>query len=162
MDFYKLLRVGRNANLSEIKASYRKLALEYHPDLNGGDQKKTEMFRTITAAYEKLSNHVQQVSNQSEPDFIKRSSPVSTTPRGFGRRRGGGPPPPGTYNMKAWSEGHFGSAKQYDSQFAATMDRMRTEKVTTATAFMRGMDQNKTFQHSQRMQQREREREGDR
>jgi curved DNA-binding protein CbpA len=170
MDLYKLMRVGRNATLSEIKASYRKLALEYHPDLNGGDKKKTELFRNITAAYEKLSNYAQTMEREqaqgrpgpSSSSGGARPSPFPSSSRGFGRRRGQGPPPPGTYNVDAWREAHFGSAKHYDTQFAATVDAVRAQKIKTATAFMRGMDQNKTFQHSQRMDQREADRMRDR
>lgn len=172
MDLYKLLRVGRTATLKEIQASYRKLAMEYHPDLNGGDQKKTAMFREIQSAYEKLSSHAREYEAHSGSSGTGSSSgysqhsahsngspgasPFAKTPRGFGRRRGGGPPPPGTYNVKAWNEGHFGSAANpYDTQFAATVDQVRTQKINRATAFMQGMEDNKTFQHSQRMAQRE-------
>ncbi|KAF3972829.1 hypothetical protein ACB098_04G066200 [Castanea mollissima] len=54
-DYYSTLNVGRNATLQEIKASYRKLARKYHPDLNkvpGAEEK----FKEISAAYEVLSD----------------------------------------------------------------------------------------------------------
>jgi len=37
-DYYEVLGVDRNANESDLKASYRKLALQYHPDRNSGDK----------------------------------------------------------------------------------------------------------------------------
>merc|ERR1719326_1092345 len=50
--FYKLLEVEKNANDSEIKKAYRKLAVKHHPD-KGGDPEK---FKEITRAYEGLSD----------------------------------------------------------------------------------------------------------
>ncbi|KAM5560815.1 chaperone protein dnaJ A6, chloroplastic [Rosa sericea] len=54
-DYYKTLNLDRNASLKEIKTSYRKLALQYHPDLNK-DSGAEEKFKEITAAYEVLSD----------------------------------------------------------------------------------------------------------
>lgn len=55
MDFYKILNVSRSATSEEIKKSFRKLALLYHPDTNGGDKAKTEKYKEIFKAYETLS-----------------------------------------------------------------------------------------------------------
>ncbi|KAL8459533.1 hypothetical protein ACS0TY_036868 [Phlomoides rotata] len=54
-DYYSVLGVSRNANKSEIKSAYRKLARSYHPDVNkepGAEQK----FKDISNAYEVLSD----------------------------------------------------------------------------------------------------------
>lgn len=55
-DFYSLLNVSRTASADEIKKSYRKLAMQYHPDKNPGDKKAEERFKEITEAYETLSD----------------------------------------------------------------------------------------------------------
>ena len=46
-DYYEILGVGQNATESEIKASYRKLAMKYHPDRNPGDKQAEEKFKEI-------------------------------------------------------------------------------------------------------------------
>jgi len=53
-DYYDILGVGRNASEDEIKKSYRKLALKYHPDRNPGDKNAEECFKEASEAYEVL------------------------------------------------------------------------------------------------------------
>ncbi len=55
MDYYEILEVSRDATGAEIKKSYRKLALKYHPDKNPGDKEAEERFKLINEAYEVLS-----------------------------------------------------------------------------------------------------------
>jgi len=54
-DFYKTLGVSRSADAREIKSAYRKLAKQYHPDANPGED-TTEKFQEINRAYEVLNN----------------------------------------------------------------------------------------------------------
>ena len=53
-DYYEILRVDRNSNEDQIKASYRKLALKYHPDRNPGNKEAEEQFKEAAEAYEVL------------------------------------------------------------------------------------------------------------
>src|SRR5258708_35796344 len=55
-DYYELLGVPRKASAKEIRASYRKLARKYHPDLNPGDKSSEEKFKQMQEAYDVLSD----------------------------------------------------------------------------------------------------------
>jgi curved DNA-binding protein len=55
-DYYKILGVGKKASKAEIKKSYRKLAMKYHPDRTKGDRSAEEMFKKISEAYAVLSD----------------------------------------------------------------------------------------------------------
>ena len=54
-DYYKTLGVARTASEKEIKSAYRRLARQYHPDVNK-DPKATDRFKLINEAYEVLSD----------------------------------------------------------------------------------------------------------
>lgn len=53
-DYYAVLEVARTASDDEIKKAYRRLAMTYHPDRNGGSKEAEERFKTITEAYDVL------------------------------------------------------------------------------------------------------------
>jgi len=52
-DYYEVLGVGKNASADEIKKAFRRLAVQYHPDKEGGDEAK---FKEINEAYEVLKD----------------------------------------------------------------------------------------------------------
>ncbi len=55
-DYYEVLSVTRTADGETIKKSYRKLALQYHPDRNPGDKASEEKFKEAAEAYAVLSD----------------------------------------------------------------------------------------------------------
>ena len=55
-DFYEILGVAKNASEEEIKKSYRKLAMKYHPDRNPDSKESEEKFKEVKEAYEMLTN----------------------------------------------------------------------------------------------------------
>ena len=55
-NYYDVLGVSRNADQKDIKKAYRKLARQYHPDLNPGDKKAEKKFKEINEANEVLSD----------------------------------------------------------------------------------------------------------
>ena len=77
-DFYEVLGVSRSATIDEIKAAYRKLALQYHPDRNPGNKESEEKFKEAAEAYEALS------------DTQKRKAYDQFGHAGMGQQAGGG------------------------------------------------------------------------
>lgn len=55
-DYYELLEVDKNASADEIKRSFRKLAMKYHPDRNPNDKEAEQRFKEINEAYEVLKD----------------------------------------------------------------------------------------------------------
>ncbi|MGD9212706.1 MAG: molecular chaperone DnaJ [Desulfobacteraceae bacterium] len=55
-DYYEVLGIGKNATESEMKAAYRKLALNYHPDRNPDNKEAEEKFKEAAEAYEVLKD----------------------------------------------------------------------------------------------------------
>lgn len=87
-DYYKVLGVERNATEDEIKRSYRKLALEYHPDRKPGDNAAEEKFKGINEAYQVLS----------DPEKRNRYDQLGESYNSW-QQRGG---TPGGFNWDEW------------------------------------------------------------
>lgn len=66
-DCYRLLGLRLGASCADVKASYRRLAQQYHPDINPGDIKAKEKFIALTEAYKLLLQLVPQEERVKEP-----------------------------------------------------------------------------------------------
>ena len=55
-DFYEILGLAKTASEEDIKKSYRKLAMKYHPDRNPDNKEAEEKFKEVKEAYEMLTN----------------------------------------------------------------------------------------------------------
>jgi len=82
-DYYEILGVAREAGEEEIKKSYRKLALKYHPDRNPGDKAAEESFKEVGEAYEILSDPQKRAA-------YDQYGHAAFDPRSRGFRGGGG------------------------------------------------------------------------
>jgi molecular chaperone DnaJ len=74
-DYYKILEVTPAASQADIKKSYRRLALKYHPDKNFGNQLYEAKFKEILEAYHVLSD----VKKRSDYNFQRNYNSRSTT-----------------------------------------------------------------------------------
>jgi len=75
-DYYSLLGLSPYADLDVVKSTYRKLARQYHPDLNGGNKAAEERFKQINEAYAVLGN----AEKKSQFDQALRLKNGWTTP----------------------------------------------------------------------------------
>lgn len=94
-DFYSILNISRSASADEIKKSYRKLAMQFHPDKNPGDKKAEEKFKELSEAYEVLSDPKKremydQYGHAGAQGFGGGAGGPFGGAEGFGGFRGGG------------------------------------------------------------------------
>ena len=98
-DYYSILGVNENASPDEIKKSYRKLAIQYHPDKNPNNKEAEEKFKEISEAYDVLSDS----NKKNEYDNIRK----------YGGNMGGG----------------FGSMEDFMSRFGFGRNTMRRPNI---------------------------------
>ena len=91
-DFYQILGVSKSSSPDDIKKSYRKLAMQYHPDKNQGNKKAEEKFKEISEAYEVLSDETKKKNydmfGHAEGNPFAGSGPQYSQQRG-GQQFGG-------------------------------------------------------------------------
>ena len=65
-NYYEVLGVQKTASADEIKSSYRKLAKQYHPDLNPNNEAAAQKFKEVNEAYETLSDDRKRAQYDAE------------------------------------------------------------------------------------------------
>ncbi len=98
-DYYKILGVDKSASPEEIKKSYRKLALKYHPDHNEGDKSAEAKFKDLNEAYAVLRDPEKKqqydmfgaegFQNRFSQEDIFRDFDLGSVFKEFGFGRGG-------------------------------------------------------------------------
>lgn len=68
-DYYSILEIDRTASSEDIKKSYRKLSMKYHPDKNNGDIEAENRFKEINEAYSVLSNEEKKAEYDNPNQF---------------------------------------------------------------------------------------------
>ena len=101
-DYYKVLGVDRKATPEEIKKTFRKLAMKYHPDQNKDNKQAEEKFKEINEAYEVLS----------DPKKRERYDQLGSSYQQW-QQHGGNP---GSFNWNEWSSTPGGRAQQVNPE----------------------------------------------
>jgi DnaJ-class molecular chaperone len=122
MDFYRILQVSKNASIAEIKSSYRKLALMYHPDMQRSSspnptskQAAEDRFKHITDAYQTLgdpfrkSNYDRSIGNFSSGQTERPSRNNWHTKVATRRSTDHRTIESHQFNVAEWTAGHYGN-----------------------------------------------------
>ena len=83
-DYYQTLGIPRGAGEDEVKRAFRKLAREYHPDLNPGDKDAERKFKEINEANEVLSDADKRAKYDRYGENWQHADRVQDAPGGFG------------------------------------------------------------------------------
>ena len=110
VNYYDILQIKRNATLVEIKAAFKKLAFQFHPDKNPGNKVSEEKFKIINEAYQNLSDYQKRNTFNQKLDYYdfqsRNNSIKQPTPN---PRETYTPPPPN------FSAGDFSSQGKHYS-----------------------------------------------
>ena len=127
-DYYGILGLSKTASADEVKAAYRKLSKEWHPDKHKGEKKAEEKFKEINEAYEVLSDP----KKKQQYDQFGTAGP-GTGP--FGSAQGGGGAGFGGFDFSGFAgggqrvdfsdlfEGFFGGGRRGQSREERGADR---------------------------------------
>lgn len=123
-DYYEILGVPTEASSDEIKKVFRRLARQYHPDMNPGDKTAEEKFKDIGEAYEVLSDPNKRSQYDQFSKFLKKKSFTKKTPKASTFRNNGG-------GRTSTQEADFSQFGDFNS-FVEQLLQRPTSRTTTA------------------------------
>lgn len=145
-DFYSTLKLSKNATSDDIKKSYRKLARQYHPDINQSPEGEIK-FKEVSEAYDVLSN----ADNRKKYDMMRQytSRPSYTTPSDSSYKSPYSNPYASqtNVNFKDYFGTKFDSQKDYgfdQDLFDSYADKMAGGSQRTHSYRGKGQDKNAT------------------
>src|ERR1700686_2004624 len=112
-DYYEVLGVDRNASVEDIKKSYRKLAVKFHPDKNPGDAGAEEKFKELGEAYEVL------IDENKRPAYDRYGHAAFGSGTGTGNRGPAGFHDPFDIFREVFGGGSEGGGGIFDQIFGA-------------------------------------------
>jgi curved DNA-binding protein CbpA len=103
-DLYEVLELKRDASPEEIKASYRRLAMKWHPDRNAGSHEAEERFKLISEAYAVLSDETKRRQYDEYLEGGRYASPGYDEEAAYGYS-GFGPSSDASFGAEAFQDG---------------------------------------------------------
>lgn len=135
-DLYEILGVKKDASDSEIKAAYRKLALQWHPDKHQGEKDAEQKFKEINMAYEILSDKKKRQQYDTFGSTGGGQGGFGGGHSGFGSGYGGFNG--AGFDFSGFSDGASGFADIFETFFNGGQSSGRGRKRKTGA--MRGND----------------------
>ena len=89
IDYYKILGVNKDASQDDIKKAYKKLARQYHPDLNPNDPDAHRKFQEINEANEVLSDPEKRKKYDQYGENWKHADEFEAQRKQYGQQGGG-------------------------------------------------------------------------
>ena len=126
-DYYKILGVAKNATPEDVKRTYRKLAMKYHPDRNPGDKSAENKFKEINEAYEVLRDPQKRSRYDQLGDSYSRYQQTGGAPTGFNWEEWFTQSPQGGRTVRMDADDIFGGPGGFSDFFSSIFGGMGGE-----------------------------------
>ena len=130
-DYYAILGVSPDADEKTIRKTYRKLARQYHPDVNPENKEAEEKFKEINEAYQVLSNPEQRKKYDELRDQYQRYQQTGGRPQGFNWQNWAAQPGEGAnvhYTTVEDLNDLFGNESPYSDFFTSIFGQARGQR----------------------------------
>ena len=144
-NYYQVLGVPRNATAEEIKKSFRKLARQYHPDVNPNDKTAEEKFKDINEAYDVLSDENKRLEYDTQLFGRGRRPPFTRFPNGTSRAGSQRDRPNPNASAPRNTNGRTAPPRQPAESWQDFNANQRTRVVTPARPLPRDVEANLTL-----------------